>query len=97
MFLPSRHLVVLVIILADLWRAMPSHDLLWAVVLCDGVAAGLIFFAKQIDEITFGTWQRGYQIDRHTPPFLIAGFGWVLLLSFSALLFFGRLVRNIAT
>jgi len=94
MMLPSRLLVVLLIILGDLWRALPSHNLLWAVVLCDGSAAGLIFFSKQLDDITFGTTLRGGQINAHTPAFLIAGFGWVLLLCLSALLFLGLLVRN---
>jgi hypothetical protein len=90
----TRRLVVLVIALADLWRAQPDTDLVWAVVICDGAAAGLIFFAKQIDDITFGTTQRGGKIDAHTPPFLIAGLGWLLLFGFSTLLFFGRLVRH---
>jgi hypothetical protein len=90
---PSSRWVVLLIFLADLWRALPNSDLVWAVLICDGAAAGLIFFARQIDDITFGTTQRGYQIDSHTPPLLIAGFGWLLLLSFSALLISGRLVR----
>ena len=97
MILPSRRLVVLLIVLGDLWRALPSHDLLWAVVFCDGTAAGLIFFSSQLDDISFGKTQPGYQIDTHTPAFLISGFGWVLLLGFSALLFFGRFVRHTGT
>ena len=87
----TRRLLVLLIVLADLWRALHVVDLVWAVVICDGLAEVLIFFAGQIDDLTFGSSGKGYQIDRHTPPFLIAGFGWLLLLGFSAALFFGRL------
>jgi hypothetical protein len=93
-FLPSRLLIVLFIVLADLWRAVPNVDRVWAVIICDAAAAGLIFFSNEIDDLTFGTTQRGYQIDSHTPPFLIAGFGWLLLLGVSALLFFGPLAHK---
>ena len=45
-----------------------------------GMFAGvLIWFPEFIDDVTFGTWRVGYQIDSHSPRFLIAAVGWVLL------------------
>jgi hypothetical protein len=54
------------------------------VLLVDGLALALIFFAREIDDLTFGAAARGVgltdRVDAHTPPFLIAMFGWLLLL-----------------
>lgn len=44
------------------------------------VALVLIWFPEKIDEYTFGTWTKGNRIDVHTPPLMIAIFGWMLLL-----------------
>jgi hypothetical protein len=89
----SRRFLAFAILCADLWRASATPHLVWVVLLCDGVALVLIVFAAQIDEFTFGTSGRGYTINARTPPFLIAGFGWVLLIGFSTLLFLGGLDR----
>ena len=51
----------------------------------------LIWFPEQIDDLTYGAWYRGYQIDTHTPSGAIAALGWVLLLLCVAALFFARL------
>jgi hypothetical protein len=41
----------------------------------------LIYFPDTIDDWTFGTFTRGGQIDSHTPPWMIAGLGWILSIS----------------
>jgi hypothetical protein len=51
----------------------------------------LIWFPEQIDDLTYGAWYRGYQIDSHTPSGAIAALGWLLLLLCVAGLFFARL------
>lgn len=51
----------------------------------------LIWFPEQIDDLTYGAWYRGYQIDTHTPSGAIAALGWLLLLLCVAALFFARL------
>lgn len=51
----------------------------------------LIWFPEQIDDLTYGAWYRGYQIDAHTPSGAIAALGWLLLLLCAAALFFARL------
>ena len=39
----------------------------------------LIWFPYFVDDVTYGTWARGYRIDSHTPAILIVAIGWVLL------------------
>lgn len=51
----------------------------------------LIWFPEQIDDLTYGAWYRGYQIDTHTPGGAIAALGWLLLLLCVAALFFAHL------
>ena len=51
----------------------------------------LIWFPEQIDDLTYGAWYRGYQIDTHTPGGAIAALGWLLLLLCVTALFFSRL------
>lgn len=51
----------------------------------------LIWFPEQVDDLTYGAWYRGYQIDTHTPGGAIAALGWLLLLLCVAALFFARL------
>ena len=40
----------------------------------------LIWFPEEVNDFTLGMLWDGSVIDRPTPPALIAGFGWVLLL-----------------
>ena len=39
------------------------------------------------DEYTFGTWDKGNRIDRHTPPVMIVMFGWVILFLEASIVF----------
>jgi hypothetical protein len=54
----------------------------------------LIWFPEQIDDLTYGAWYRGYQIDTHTPGGAIAALGWLLLLLCVSALFFARLAHK---
>ena len=81
----SRLLSVLVTALAYV-GAWPIHTGAWLVTLGCAPLLALIWFPEQIDEFTFGAWYRGYQIDSHTPPVLIAVLGWLLLLLFASAL-----------
>ena len=63
----------------------------WVVTLVCVPVLALIWFPAQIDQLTYGTWYRGYQIDSHTPGIAIAVLGWVFLLLFAAALFLARL------
>jgi hypothetical protein len=75
---------------ADLWRVRIYDRGVWFVLIVDGIALVLICFAEEIDDLTFGQWFQGApsEIDIHTPPFLIAFFGWVMLVLNTAMLFF---------
>ena len=85
----SRNFAFLLTI-ADLWRVSSNANGVWFVLIIDALALVFICFADEIDELTFGQWVgRGAgKIDVHTPPFLIALFGWVILLLNTAMLFF---------
>ena len=50
----------------------------------------LIWFPEQIDDLTYGAWYRGYQIDSHTPSAAIAALGWLILLLCVSALFLAR-------
>jgi hypothetical protein len=77
--------------------AWPMHAGFWLVTIGSIPLLTLIWFPRQIDELTFGDWYRGYQIDSHTPPVLIAVIGWILLLLFATALLviriYGKLPR----
>jgi hypothetical protein len=60
---------------------------LMAIILC-GTACLIIWFPDVVDDVTFGTTRAGYQIDSHTPPWLIEIAGWVLLLLHVSVRFF---------
>jgi hypothetical protein len=89
----SRVLSLIVIAVAYV-SAWPMRNGFWLVTLGCGPMILLIWYAQQIDDLTFGSWFRGYQVDSHTPPVLIATVGWIfLLLSASALFvvrYFGK-------
>jgi hypothetical protein len=44
------------------------------------VALILIWFPKDVNEMTLGLWHAGYKIDAPTPPLMIAAFGWAILI-----------------
>ena len=75
----SRSLALLFVVIC-IWRVWSVVNGPWYVIICLGVPMILIWFPDEIDDMTFGTWSRGNQIDTHTPSFLIVGFGWTILL-----------------
>ena len=81
--------------IAYLWRVRIYYRGVWFVLIVDGIALVLIVFAEEIDDQTFGQWFQGApgEIDVHTPPFLIALFGWVMLILNTAMLFFTDLLK----
>ncbi len=89
MMLSPRLLSLMVLAVAYV-RAWWIPSGLWVVSLVCWPLLALIWFPEQIDDLTFGSWARGSQIDRHTPAPAIAAMGWVLLLLFIAALFFVR-------
>ena len=77
----SRILSLLVVAAAyvrGLW--IPSG--FWIVTLVSAAILALIWFPERIDDITFGTWSGGSQIDTHTPGAAIAAVGWLFLFLF---------------
>jgi hypothetical protein len=58
----------------------PSFALLAA------IAVVLIWFPEEVDEYTLGLWYAGYKIETHTPAWMIAAVGWLLLGGLCALL-----------
>jgi hypothetical protein len=87
MTLSISRVLSLIVVAASCLRAWSIPSGLWLVFVITSPALALIWFPKQIDDITFGAWYRGYQIDSHTPGVLIAAMGWMLLLLFALALF----------
>jgi hypothetical protein len=85
----SRALSLLVVACAYV-RAWWIPSGFWIVTLASGAVLALIWFPEQIDDLTFGSWYRGYQIDSHTPGIAIAAMGWIFLLAFVLVLFLAR-------
>jgi hypothetical protein len=79
----SRTLSI-VVVLITMWRAWSVFNGEWYVTL--GVVPVLVpIWAPQwVDELTFGASRGGYQIDAHTPAFLIVAVGWLLLLLYAS-------------
>jgi hypothetical protein len=94
MSLSLSRLLSLAVIAVAYVSAWPMHSGFWLVTLGCGPLLVLIWFPDEIDEFTYGAWYRGYQIDSHTPPVLIASMGWIVLLLFSlglcVLRYFGK-------
>lgn len=80
----------LVVVAAGYVRAWSIPGGFWVVTLVCGPVLALIWFPEQIDDLTYGAWYRGYQIDSHTPSGAIAVLGWLMLLLCAAALFLGR-------
>lgn len=82
----SRALSLLVVAVAYVrgcW--IPSG--FWIVTLVSAPILALIWFPEQIDDLTFGGWYQGSQIDSHTPGPAVAALGWIFLLLFALTLF----------
>lgn len=83
----SLSLIVVAVAYIRLW-SIPNG--FWIVTLVCAPVLTLIWFPQQIDDVTFGAWYRGYQIDSHTPGIAIAALGWVFLLLFAVVVFLAR-------
>jgi hypothetical protein len=86
---PSRVLSLLVVAAAYV-RACWIPSGFWIVTLVSAPLLALIWFPARIDDLTFGTWYKGYQIDSHTPSIAVAAMGWAFLLLFALALFLAR-------
>jgi hypothetical protein len=78
----SRTLSLLVLAAAYL-RSFWIPSGFWIVTLVSIPILALIWFPEQIDDVTFGTWSGGYQIDSHTLGIAVAALGWIFLLLFA--------------
>lgn len=94
MSLSVSRLLSLVVVAAAYVRAwsIPSGAAVVTLIVVPVLA--LIWFPEQIDELTYGSWYRGYQVDSHTPSGAIAALGWLLLLLCAAAIFFGRIAHG---
>lgn len=90
MNLSVSRLLSLVVVAAAYIRAWSIPSGVAAVTLIVVPVLALIWFPEQLDDLTYGAWYRGYQIDSHTPSGAIAALGWLLLLLCVAAIFFGR-------
>lgn len=75
-------------------RALWIPSGFWIVTFVSGAILTLIWFPGQVDELTFGTWSGGYQIDSHTPGVAVAALGWIFLLLFALALLVAPLPRK---
>lgn len=91
MNLSMSRVLSLVVVTAAYVRAWSIPRGFWVVTLICGPVLALIWFPTQIDDLTYGAWYRGYQIDSHTPSGAIAVLGWLMLILCVAALFFGGL------
>ena len=85
----SRALSLLVVAALYVRAYWIPHGLLIVTLISSPILV-LIWFAEQIDDITFGAWYQGSQIDRHTPSVAVAALGWLFLLLFALALFLAR-------
>ena len=81
----------LVVVAAGYLVAWSIPSGFWIVTLMGGSVLALIWFPEQIDDLTYGTWSRGHQVDSRTPKDAIAALGWAILLLCVSALFFARL------
>lgn len=86
MRLANRSLAVLVAVATLLRIGTKSAALLYLCALIPPII--LIWFPEQVDEYTFGLWDQGNRIDSHTPPLMIAIFGWFILLLEASIIFY---------
>lgn len=87
----SRIVAVAISALA-LVKAWPHMTLLWATAWVDGIALVLIWVPEKIDAWTYGTYMKGGEVSSHTPGWMIAGFGWGLLLLIIVILYWPGLL-----
>jgi hypothetical protein len=82
----SRALSLLVVAAACVRACWIPHGFL-IVTLISAPVLALIWFPEQIDDLTYGAWFQGAQIDSHTPGVAVAALGWLFLLLFVLALF----------
>ena len=82
----SRVLSLLVVAGASVRACWIPHGFL-IVTLISAPILALIWFPEQIDDLTYGAWYQGSQVDRHTPGLAVAALGWMFLLIFTLALF----------
>ncbi len=87
---PPQRVLAVAVCLLTVAGAWPNTRVMAATLIVDAVALVLIFFAAAIDDLTFGTYWRGGKIDSHTPPWMISGIGWALLLVMPAVMVLRR-------
>jgi len=91
MTLSLSRVLSLLVVAAAYVRAWWIPSGFWIVTLVSAPILALIWFPEQIDDLTFGTWSGGYQIDSHTPGVAVAALGWIFLLLFALALFVAHL------
>ena len=84
--LSSRSLSIIVAV-AVLFHIWPNKDGLVRIAIAMAIPLLLIWFPEQVDDYTFGTWDKGNRINVHTPSVMIAMFGWVILLLEASIIF----------
>jgi hypothetical protein len=84
----------LLVVAAEYVRALWIPSGFWIVTFVSGAILTLIWFPEQVDDLTFGTWSGGSQIDSHTPGAAVAALGWIFLLLFALALFLAPLHRK---
>ena len=77
----------LLVVAAAYVRACWIPSGFWIVTLISVPILALIWFPEQIDDLTYGAWYQGSQVDRHTPGVAVAALGWLFLLLFVLALF----------
>jgi hypothetical protein len=93
---PSRTLSLVIVGLAY-FRAWQIGLSGWYVTMWVTPLLVLIWFPDEVDDLTFGSWYEGRRIDSHTPPFLIAAFGWIFLATMTLFLFIAHeVLRRVA-
>jgi hypothetical protein len=71
--------LALILTIAAVLHDWPSGRRMFLGAFVCGTACFVIWFPEFIDELTFGMTRAGKKIDAHTPAWLIASVGWVLL------------------
>ena len=79
LLLASR-ILALALSAAAVIHAWPQGAYAFGVLFQCAFACVLIWFPQAVDDFTFGSTRSGHQIDSHTPAWMIATVGWVLLL-----------------
>ena len=94
MNLSTSRVLSLVVVAVAYIRAWWIPSGFWVVTLICGPLLALIWFPEQIDDLAYGSWSRGYQIDSHTPSGAIVALGWLILVLSVAVLFFAHFSRK---